>query len=383
MKKIISLLYNMIGSILEYLMRPPLVNGVDNFTNSETTPKETTPKEITPKVNSTTFYDIFSKSNIIVLFWFLAIYYILYIILNLSQQSEYIPMGKFFDIVVFGILILYLLVTFLFLPMDSQGTILKDTGISYLNYLNDPYSIISLSIFIFVLYLILFFFSIPLDNQNNSIVISIIKSLSWITFAILIIVDFFKILLGIPILSFFTDLFNPPSPPPSTTEETSGPKEEVFHISNNTYSYDEAQAVCSSYGANLANYNQINDYYNQGGEFCGYGWSADQMALFPTQETTWKKLQSKGKKNVCGRPGINGGVFDPENKFGVNCFGVKPAPTAKELSCMNNEIPKTPEEIALEEKIKFFKDNPELTKVASFNNTQWSEWGKPNVSNCK
>ena len=158
------------------------------------------------------------------------------------------------------------------------------------------------------------------------------------------------------------------------------PVNEVFHISNNIYTYDDAQAVCSSYGANLATYDQINDYYKNGGEFCGYGWGADQMALFPTQEETWKKLQKHSKtNNVCGRPGINGGVFDPSYKFGVNCFGVKPQPTPQELSQMNGlsqingTMPRTKEEIALEQKINYFKQNNQMN-IASFNNTQWSEW---------
>jgi hypothetical protein len=333
---------------------------------------------------STIFYNIFNKSNLIILFWFLAIYYILFIILNVSQQSSNISMGKFFDIVVFVILIVYLVITYFFLPLENQEMILQNTGQNYLNYLNDPYSIFSLSLFLFVFYLILFFFNIPLDNENKSLVISIVESLAWITFALLIIVDFFKYLLGVPLLSFVNDglsyIWNDL---PSnyyhqyditiTNDLSNNQQPEVFHIKNNIYTYDDAQAVCSAFGAKLANYNQINDYYNQGGEFCGYGWSADQMALFPTQESTWKELQkSNSNKNVCGRPGINGGVFDPNYRFGVNCFGVKPPPTPQELSCMNNTIPQTPEEVALEQKIQFFKQNADSMNLTSFNKVKWS-----------
>jgi hypothetical protein len=107
-----------------------------------------------------------------------------------------------------------------------------------------------------------------------------------------------------------------------TTSPTIQNKNEVFNIANNLYTYDDAQAVCSAYGAQIATYEQVEDAYNQGAEWCNYGWSDGQMALFPTQKDTWNKLQkTKNNKNDCGRPGINGGFIDnPYVKFGVNCF---------------------------------------------------------------
>ena len=107
---------------------------------------------------------------------------------------------------------------------------------------------------------------------------------------------------------------------------------EVFNVSRNNYTYDEAKAMCKAYGAKLATYNQIEDAYKSGAEWCNYGWSADQMAFYPTQKNTWKKLQKiKGHEHDCGRPGINGGYIDnPNVRFGVNCFGTKPAISAEE-----------------------------------------------------
>ena len=57
---------------------------------------------------------------------------------------------------------------------------------------------------------------------------------------------------------------------------------EVFNVSRNNYTYDEAKALCKAYGAKLATYNQIEDAYKSGAEWCNYGWSADQMAFYPT-----------------------------------------------------------------------------------------------------
>ena len=102
---------------------------------------------------------------------------------------------------------------------------------------------------------------------------------------------------------------------------------EVFHISQNQFTYDEAPAVCAAYGAQLATLEQVIEAYNNGAEWCGYGWTAGGMALYPTQKSTWQQLQNEvdpGKRTACGRPGVNGGYFDPTLKFGVNCFGFKP-----------------------------------------------------------
>jgi len=110
--------------------------------------------------------------------------------------------------------------------------------------------------------------------------------------------------------------------------------QEVFHIFNNKYTYSEAKEVCSSLDARLATYDEVENAYNKGGGWCSYGWSADQLALFPTQKETYNKLKKiLGHENDCGRPGVNGGYIDNKKaKFGANCFGKKP-----EMSVLDEE----------------------------------------------
>ena len=71
--------------------------------------------------------------------------------------------------------------------------------------------------------------------------------------------------------------------------ENSLEKPEVFNIPDNIYTYDDAKAICKAYDAKLATYNQIENAYNQGGEWCSYGWSSDQMILYPTQKKTYNR----------------------------------------------------------------------------------------------
>jgi hypothetical protein len=158
---------------------------------------------------------------------------------------------------------------------------------------------------------------------------------------------------------------------------------EVFNISDNAYTYEDAQHICAALDSQLATYDQIESAYNDGAEWCNYGWSENQMAFFPTQKKTWEKLQkTKNKKNSCGRPGVNGGYFEnPYVKFGVNCFGKKPKSSNDDWKNQNvisdGEVPKTPEEIELENKIKYWKENSQkLLKINSYNNGKWSEYDK-------
>ena len=103
---------------------------------------------------------------------------------------------------------------------------------------------------------------------------------------------------------------------------------EVFNIRDNIFTFKEAQAVCKAHDAELATLEQMIDAYKKGANWCSYGWSEGQLALFPTQAGFWNELQKEQyRKNECGKPGVNGGYFEnAEYKFGANCFGIKPEP---------------------------------------------------------
>ena len=153
-------------------------------------------------------------------------------------------------------------------------------------------------------------------------------------------------------------------------------EKQAFHIPGNNYTYEDAEAVCDAYGSRLANYNELEKTYKKGGEWCSYGWSDGQMALYPTQEKTWNTLQTiKGHEHDCGRPGINGGYIDnPNVRFGINCFGYKPKITQEEQELMENTspFPKTQKELDFEEKVQQWKMKLPDILVSPFNAKEWS-----------
>jgi hypothetical protein len=155
-------------------------------------------------------------------------------------------------------------------------------------------------------------------------------------------------------------------------------KPQVFNIPGNDYMYPDAKALCSAYGARLATYNELEESYKAGGEWCNYGWSDGQMALFPTQQKTFDELQKiEGHENDCGRPGINGGyIANPAVKFGVNCYGYKPRMTAEEEELMaNNPIyPKTLKDYAFQMRVDYWKNKVSDILVSPFNYNAWGSF---------
>ena len=151
----------------------------------------------------------------------------------------------------------------------------------------------------------------------------------------------------------------------------------MFNIPGNDYVYPDAKALCSAYGSRLATYKEVEDSYKGGAEWCNYGWSEGQMALFPTQQKTFDTLQKiEGHENDCGRPGVNGGYMkNPAVRYGVNCYGYKPQMTPEEEDLMaNNTIyPKTKKDIAMEERVTYWKDKLKEILVSPFNHNSWSK----------
>jgi hypothetical protein len=179
----------------------------------------------------------------------------------------------------------------------------------------------------------------------------------------------------------------PPQPtsPDASSSSSSHSKPQIFNIPGNYYNYDNAKALCSAYGASLATYEQIENAYQNGGEWCNYGWSDGQMALFPTQQSTFNNLQNiPGHEHDCGRPGINGGyIANPNVRFGVNCFGVKPKMTEEEEKLMDNTTPypQSAQDIAFQQRVDYWKNEIDNILVSPFNYDNWGATQNKNSCN--
>ena len=193
------------------------------------------------------------------------------------------------------------------------------------------------------------------------------SAVEWIIFAffvLVIVIVGFQYFFGVNITTSIKQIFEKPKLDINVvnTSGVAATKSEVFHVPGQ-YDYVNAKALCRAYGGTLANIQQINDAHKAGADWCDYGWSDDQMALYPTQMKTWKEFKETGMhKTDCGRPGVNGGYFNnAKQKLGANCFGPKPAQIGEIKPLV---IPKTPEEEAWKEP---------LPEVAPFNYQKWEQ----------
>jgi hypothetical protein len=264
----------------------------------------------------------------------------------------------------------------------------------YYNYLNNLVlnPIVLIIIVVILILFLVFSYSLGSDtstsdntgsfSSSNSIMTAIIM----IVLLCLILVNAFQYFFSVNIIAYVKNLFQPntqidivvdqttfkPSPVPEIKF-----RKQVFNIPGNYYNYENAKALCKAYGSTLATYDQVENSYNSGGEWCNYGWSEGQMALFPTQKSTYDKLQTiPGHEHDCGRPGINGGyIANPQVKFGVNCYGNKPRITEEEDELMKT-MPKYPQnmkDLVFDKRVDFWKRQLSEILVSPFNHDSWTQ----------
>ena len=351
-----------------------------------------------------------SQSLIFFLVAFLATLYLVfylyrtYSVINdsLNQYTQKV------DIVVYGLLYVVAILYYVTLSLNDQTYILSfmlySTKVLFDAFSTLVYTIAALVAFYFIIY----FAKIPMGADTKPSSVHLLETKLCIIIVTCLIVQFFSWVLRINVVDDVYDFIVEYFPyftygeggedgrsehggsedgrsedggekkEAGEEEEEEHRKDEVFHVSNNLYTYQDAQYVCAALDAKLANYDQVEDAYNRGAEWCGYGWSDNQMALYPTQKKTWTQLQEFGENNDCGRPGINGGyIANPNVRFGVNCFGQKPAATEKDIHDMGASyaFPINPADEITQAKVNYWKQNADkLLVLNSFNKDQWSEY---------
>lgn len=314
---------------------------------------------------------VFTESYILMIFGFLAVFSILGVVSGNSAM---------FDVIVLSSFALY--ISYIGFYNKNAKT---DAVEELRKQMSDFNTIYYVGTGLVLLHISMFIASKIGDGSPFSI--GILISMAWIYMVILLLVNFTSSVFKIPVLDMiFNDNKKNDDEETKDADKKDGDKEtpivpvstdEVFNVSNNLYTYDDARNICSAYGAKMATYDDMEKAYNGGAEWCNYGWSEGQMAFFPTQKATWSELQKTEKhKNNCGRPGINGGYMaNPNIKFGVNCFGKKPKASDSDLARLNMANPLTPEDLETSAKIKYWKDNADKMLVLnSYDRKKWSAY---------
>jgi hypothetical protein len=372
--------------------------------------------DIFTTIQSTT-KEIFTLQNTLSFIWFLAIYFVLFYLIKFFYKNDMNPLNqqlalsRTIDLFLFGLLIVILIVSYYSLSEDDKQHLIGYCLLYTKTFFENPNTFFSTVLFIVMFYSFVYFCGVPMTQETMPISIKIIEQKLWILLLMIIFIDFFKYIFDISIMDLIygkdnqlismwynlkqrvenktetdssnvdisnnTDISSNTATPTTTHPQK---KEEVFNISNNLYTYDDAQNVCKSFNSRLATVDELNEAYEDGAEWCVNSWSADMQVLFPTQQATYDKLQKiKGAENNCGRTGVNGGrIKNKHLRFGVNCYGIKPDPSQDELNRMKqmNEhiFPKSKEDMIMDAKVNFWKKNKDKYIVINpFNGKKWNE----------
>ena len=285
------------------------------------------------------------------------------------------------------------------LEVDSESKLPDTQNIFYLPFKNIKVSFILLLSLVIIIYIVLFSIVNKGGNTNGtsgkSYSILALELILWIALIVVLYVNIknyndenydFQTSIKNLLNSKMTEMDVKVNENKNTCKDDKENKEkeketvndadkEVFHIPSNTYTYKQAHDICKTLNSRLATYDEVERAYNNGANWCSYGWSEDQLALFPTQKKVYNDLKKiKGHENDCGRPGINGGFMaNPHIKFGVNCFGKKPKKNTISDTYMHsiNHSPAIDEDINSEEEMK--KTLEEML-IAPFNKDKWSTY---------
>ena len=268
--------------------------------------------------------------------------------------------------------------------MSSLNNISQDFFDNINNFASNPFILVVLIGIILVYYLLFAFLgSSGSVGSSSSGGVLFIEAILWGLFILLIFVNGISYFYGVNVITELRSILNgEPEIQIETTVDndislnnTPTNNEEVYHIPGNKFTYHDAKAICNAFDGEMATYEQLLDGQNKGSSWCSYGWTKDQLGLYPTSQNTWEKLKQKeGHEYDCGLPGINGGyVSNPHTRLGANCYGIKPKKSELEKNYLDNQelYPKTQKELLFEERVKYWKNRIGNILVMPFNNDNW------------
>jgi hypothetical protein len=169
---------------------PPNYN-INGTVNTNTNKSSTYSLENDKNTYEGLFYSIFNKSNIVLVLWFLAIYFVAYFILGFvfnknDDVSNYqLRLSRTIDIISLFCLLVIIISTFATYTDHQKQMILQNTLSSTSSFINEPFSIFSVMLFLIAFYIVVYLFRIPMSSETKPIIFSLIESIAWIFFVII------------------------------------------------------------------------------------------------------------------------------------------------------------------------------------------------------
>ena len=160
------------------------------------------------KIEKVNLDSVFSKSNLIFLVWFLAIYFIIFFILKLFlKENSGSFIGYTFDLIMLVLLIIILLAWYYSTNANDRDEMATSSLNGIKDFLNEKWSVFVAFIFIVILYIFGYLLGLPMDS-SKPISFSILEAVAWGLLIITLFVQFFKYIFVFSLLDEISKLCN-------------------------------------------------------------------------------------------------------------------------------------------------------------------------------
>jgi len=171
-----------------------------------------------------------------------------------SNESKYEDkMYQMIDAFTISILTIVILVEYFNSTKEEKDRYVTKRLKQFRDYLDDPYSIISMLLFLLAVYLIVYFLHLSMDS-NESVVIWLIHNVSFLLIMLMLIVDFFKFFFQINLVEIvLTDWLIPgwlqllPPTPVPKRESLLSSNESFVNLQANEHNNNNANEDVAAY----------------------------------------------------------------------------------------------------------------------------------------
>lgn len=168
-----------------------------------------------PTLNPTAsfYYSIFNRFTITLVLWFLAMHFccVFMFFIYLNRNVNPTPGNNASRILDFGIFFLLLMyfTTSYYSYSESHKEQMIESGINRLaSFADTPSSIFTMGALIVIIYFTIYLFGVPMNSENKPYIVAGVENLAWFFLFFIVIVDFFKYVLGLSFIKMLSDYFN-------------------------------------------------------------------------------------------------------------------------------------------------------------------------------
>jgi biotin transporter BioY len=178
------------------------MSQIKDSSNNIVSEKKDSANTITDTAKNSDNY--FDQNTLILIIGFLAVYFIIHFVLGFFYNKEdpnyHSLKSRMVDVVVIGLIGAYIAYYYFSMSQKDKDEFLPRFIAGTKAYLNNSYSILEVGLFLLLFYIGAFIIGIPMSSENKPSSIQFFESKVFMFLIILLIIQFFKYFLKVPIV---------------------------------------------------------------------------------------------------------------------------------------------------------------------------------------